>query len=86
VISPKKSTLFIFFWNFTILYLEKKSLPDCKCTIISLTRFTKRELNHRKQFLNNINFNSRLVKLLTVRERIVNLQSGNKYLFQIRDC
>jgi len=29
-------------------------------------------------------FNSRLVKLL--RERIVNLQSGKNYLFQIRNC
>jgi len=30
-------------------------------------------------------FNSRLVKLL-LKERIVNLQSGNKYLFQVWDC
>ena len=29
-------------------------------------------------------FNFRLVKLLM--ERIVNLQSGNEYLFQIRGC
>ena len=29
-------------------------------------------------------FNSRLVKLL--RKMIVNLQSGNEYLLQIRDC
>ena len=31
-----------------------------------------------------MNFNSAFVKLL--RERIVNLQSGNEYLLQIRNC
>ena len=59
---------------------NKFSLPDCKFTILFLSNFTKRELNFSKQFLNNIDFNSRLVKSLS--EMIVNLRSGN--VFQIR--
>jgi len=62
----------------------KSLLLDCKFAILSLSNFTKRELNFPKRFLNNINYKSRLVKLL--REVVVNLQSGIEYLFQILDC
>jgi len=48
------------------------------------SNFTKRELKLMLFWNRFGKFNSRLVKL--VRERIVNLQSGIEYLFQIRDC
>jgi len=48
------------------------------------SNFTKREWNFPRWFSNNVNINYHSVKLL--RERIVNLQSGNEYLFQIQGC